>query len=311
MERQREAGLSGKVAIVTGSSRGIGKRTALALARRGARLVVTARTVEESRPTLPGPPARPGPPALPGTIGQTVREIESLGAEAIAVAADLADEDDLREVVDSAVDRFGGVDILVNNAAVTVGYHWSAPLLEMPRADWLHHFAVNVHAPFTLAQLVVPSMEARGGGRILNVTTGSAEAHRMIEEPHPASTVRYYHGDASGGIPAPGASMDIPALWSPAYFASKRALDRMSNVLAPQLAAKNVFIMGVMPGWVATESAEANHDLGDRQDAKMVPMDVPARILAYFAACENPLEYTGRVFFAERELAELGLETDG
>lgn len=309
MERQKEAGLSGKVAIVTGSSRGIGKRTALALARRGARLVVTARTVEESGGTFPGPPAPPGPPTLPGTIGQTVKEIESLGAEAVAVAADLGCEDDLKAVVDSAVNRFGGVDILVNNAAVTVGYNWSAPLLEMPRADWLHHFAVNVHAPFTLAQLVVPSMEARGGGRILNVTTGSAEAHRMIEEPHPASAVRYYHGDASGGIPAPGASMDIPALWSPAYFASKRALDRMSNVLAPQLAAKNVFIMGVMPGWVATESAEANTELGERQDAKMVSMDVPARILAYFAACENPLEYTGRVFFAERELAELGLET--
>ena len=299
MERQKEAGLSGQVAIVTGSSRGIGKRTALALARRGARLVVTARTVEESGSELPG------------TIGQTVKEIESLGADAIAVAADLSSEDDLKAVVDSAVNRFGGVDILVNNAAVTVGYNWSAPLLEMPRADWLHHFAVNVHAPFTLAQLVVPSMEARGGGRILNVTTGSAEAHRLVEEPSPASSVRYYHGDETGGIPAPGASMDIPALWSPAYFASKRALDRMSNVLAPQLAAKNVFIMGVMPGWVATESAEANTELGERQDAKMVSMDVPARILAYFAACENPLEYTGRVFFAERELAELRLETDG
>ena len=298
MERQNEVNLSGRVAIVTGSSRGIGKRTAIALARRGARLVVTARTVETSQSELPG------------TIGQTVKEIESLGGEAVAVAADLSNEEHLEQVVHTAVDRFGGVDILVNNAAVTVGYNWAAPLLEMPRADWLHHFAVNVHAPFTLAQLVVPSMESRGGGRILNVTTGSAEAHRLVEEPHPASSIRYYHGDSAGGIPAPGASMNIPALWSPAYFASKRALDRMSNVLAPQLAAKNVFIMSVMPGWVATESSEANTELGDRQDAKMISMDVPARILAYFAACENPLEYTGRVFFAERELAELGLKTD-
>jgi NAD(P)-dependent dehydrogenase (short-subunit alcohol dehydrogenase family) len=298
MERQNEADLSGKVAIVTGSSRGIGKRTALALARRGARLVVTARTVDAADSELPG------------TIGQTVKEIESLGAEAIAVAADLSSEDDLRQIVDSAVDRFGGVDILVNNAAVTVGYHWSAPLIEMPRADWLHHYAVNVHAPFTLMQLTVPGMEARGGGRILNVTTGSAEAHRLIEEPNPVSGVTYYAGDANGGIPAPGASMNIPALWSPAYFSSKRALDRLSNVIAPQLVAKNVFVMSVMPGWVATESAEANTELGDRQDAAMISMDVPARILAYFAACENPLEYTGRVFFAERELAELGLTTD-
>jgi NAD(P)-dependent dehydrogenase (short-subunit alcohol dehydrogenase family) len=298
MERQKEADLSGKVAIITGSSRGIGKRTAIALARRGVRLVVTARTVETSQSELPG------------TIGQTVKEIESLGGEAVAVAADLSNVDDLKQVVDSAVDRFGGVDILVNNAAVTVGYNWSAPLLEMPRADWLHHYAVNVHAPFTLMQLVVPSMESRGGGRILNVTTGSAESHRLLEEPSPASSVRYYHGDSTGGIPAPGASMDIPALWSPAYFSSKRALDRLSNVIAPQLVPKNVFIMSVMPGWVATESAKGNTELGDREDAKMVSMDVPARVLSYFAACESPLEYTGRVFFAERELAELGLETD-
>jgi len=299
MERQKEADLAGQVAIVTGSSRGIGKRTAIALARRGARLVVTARTVETAQSELPG------------TIGQTVKEIEAAGGEAVAVAADLANEEHLQQIVRTAVDRFGGVDILVNNAAVTVGYNWSAPLLEMPRADWLHHFAVNVHAPFTLMQLVVPSMAARGGGRILNVTTGSAEAHRLVEEPSPASSVRYYHGDETGGIPAPGASMNTPALWSPAYFASKRALDRMSNVLAPQLVARNVFIVGVMPGWVATESAEANTELGERADAQMVSMGVPARILAYFAACENPLEYTGRVFFAERELAALGLKTDG
>jgi NAD(P)-dependent dehydrogenase (short-subunit alcohol dehydrogenase family) len=298
MERQNEASLSGKVAIVTGSSRGIGKRTALALARRGARLVVTARTVEASDSHLPG------------TIGQTVGEIEALGSEAVAVAADLSSEDDLEDVVAAAVDRFGGVDILVNNAAVTVGYNWSAPLLDMPRADWLHHYAVNVHAPFTLMQLVVPSMEARGGGRILNVTTGSAEAHRLLEEPSPASAVRYYHGDETGGIPAPGASMNIPALWSPAYFSSKRALDRLSNVIAPQLVPKNVFVMSVMPGWVATESSEANIELGTRDDAKMVSMDVPARILAYFAACEDPIEYTGRVFFAQREVAELGLDLD-
>ena len=159
-------------------------------------------------------------------------------ARTVAVAADLSDEEHLEQIAATALDRCGGVDILVNNAAVTVGYSWSASLLEIPRADWLHHFAVNLHAPFTLAQLVAPSMEARGGGRILNVTTGRAEARRLGEEPCPASSVRYYHGDESGGITAPGASMNIPALWSPAYFASKRALDRMSNVPALQLAAR-------------------------------------------------------------------------
>src|ERR1700722_15006221 len=104
MERQNEASLSGKVAIVTGSSRGIGKRAALALARRGARLVVTARTVEASGSELPG------------TIGQTVKEIESAGGEAVAVAADLSNEQDLEQVVGTAIGRFGGGAILVHTA---------------------------------------------------------------------------------------------------------------------------------------------------------------------------------------------------
>src|SRR6202047_5519432 len=138
MQRQKEADLSGKVAIVTGSSRGIGKRAALALARRGARLVVTARTVAASGSELPG------------TIGQTVKEIESLGGEAVAVAAALSNEQDLEQVVGTAIDRFDGVDILVNNAAVTVGYNWSAPLLEMPRAEWLAPFAGQLPAPVPL-----------------------------------------------------------------------------------------------------------------------------------------------------------------
>jgi NAD(P)-dependent dehydrogenase (short-subunit alcohol dehydrogenase family) len=298
VERQKEADLTGKVAIVTGASRGIGKRSAIYLARRGVKVVVTARTVDNSQSHLPG------------TIGQTVSEIEALGGEAVAVGADLSRVEDLENIAQTAFDRFGGVDILLNNAAVTVGYNWSTPFLEMPREDWLHHYAVNVHAPFTLMQLTVPSMVSRGGGRVVTVTTGSAEAHRLLEEPHPGGDVAYYHGDETGGIPAPGAAMNIPALWSPAYFSSKRALDRMCNVLAPQLVPKNVFLMNVMPGWVSTESSEANHDLGDRADAKMVTMDVPARVLAYFAACEDPIEYTGRVFFAQRELAELGLELD-
>jgi NAD(P)-dependent dehydrogenase (short-subunit alcohol dehydrogenase family) len=289
VKRQSEQDLSGQVAIVTGASRGIGKRAALALGRRGAKVVVTARTVDANQSDLPG------------TVGLTASEIEALGGEALAVGADLSKEEDLQRVVATTIERFGGVDILLNNAAVTEGFNWSTPLVEMPREDWLHHFAVNVHAPFTLAQLTVPSMEARGGGRILNVTTGSAEASRFVEEPSPTSTDRYYLGDETGGVPAPGAAMDIPALWSPAYFASKRALDRMSNVIAPQLVPK---------GWVATEMSETNSQLDGRADTRKVSMDVPARILAYFAACEDPLEYTGRVFFAEREVEALGLELD-
>lgn len=274
--RQTEQDLSGKVALITGASRGIGKRAAVALGRRGARVVVAARSVE-------------GNGELAGTIGETVREIESLGGEALAVATDLSEEDELERLVQAAVDRFGGIDILINNAAVTIGHSWIARIGDMPRADWLYHFAVNLHAPFTLVQLVVPIMEQRGGGRILNVTTGSGEVFRQPEEPPVLESV----GDFDLG--------------SPAYFASKRALDRFSNVVAPHLARKNIFIISMHPGFVATEVA-VHRVSGLVDESLMISPEIPARMLAYFAACTDPKEYAGRIFWAERELAELGIE---
>jgi NAD(P)-dependent dehydrogenase (short-subunit alcohol dehydrogenase family) len=277
--RQDEQDLSGKVALVTGASRGIGKRTALALARRGVKVVVTARSESPNA-------------VLAGTIGETVGDVESLGSEALAVAADLSKEEDLERIVQSAVERFGGIDILVNNAAVTIGHSWDAPIEEMPRADWLYHFAVNLHAPFTLVQLVVPVMEKRGGGRILNVTTGSGEVFRYPEEP-----------------PALEAMGDF-SLGSPAYFASKRALDRFANVIAAPLARRNIAIITMHPGFVASEVAVHRVAGMGVDESIMVPTDTPARMLAYFAACANPFEYAGRIFWAERELNELGIELD-
>jgi NAD(P)-dependent dehydrogenase (short-subunit alcohol dehydrogenase family) len=274
--RQEEQGLSGKVALITGASRGIGKRAALALARRGVNVVVAARSVN-------------GDGELAGTIGETVGDIEALGGEALAVATDLSQEHELERLVQSAVDRFGGIDILINNAAVTIGHSWVAPVGNMPRADWLYHFAVNLHAPFTLVQLVVPIMEQRGGGRILNVTTGSGEVFRQPEEPPVLEAVGEFD------------------LGSPAYFASKRALDRFSNVVAPHLARKNIFIISMHPGFVATEVA-VHRVSGLVDESMMISPEIPARMLAYFAGCADPKEYAGRIFWAERELAELGIE---
>ena len=279
MERQKEQDLAGKVAIVTGASRGIGKEAALSLARRGVNVVVTARTVE------------PGT-ELPGTIGETLKQIEAMGAEAIAVAADLALEEDLKRLVDTTVERFGGVDILVNNAAATTGSFWSTPFAELTREDWLYQFAVNVHAPFTLTQLVVPIMEERGGGRIINVTTGSGEALRLTEEPLKRKAVGSF------------------SLIQPGYYSSKRAMDRFANVMAPEFADKNIWIISVLPGFVATEIMELRVKNSGMNPSGAVPMSVPARMVAYFASCEDPAEYTGRIFWAEREMADMGIETD-
>jgi NAD(P)-dependent dehydrogenase (short-subunit alcohol dehydrogenase family) len=279
IRRQRECSLHGKVVIITGASRGMGKQAALDFARRGAKVVLAARTVEADA-------------ALPGTIGETLASIEAAGGEAIAVATDLASEADLRALVAAAVERFGGVDVLVNNAAATTGDIWGKSFLDLTREEWLYQFAVNVHAPFTLTQLVVPLMEARGGGRIINLSTGSGEVFRLPEE-----------------LPKLGAVGGF-SLAVPGYYSSKRALDRFGNAMAPELHARNIAIIGLHPGLVATELVAIRVKERGLDDSVAVPMTVPARMMVYFAACEDPWEYTGRLFWAERELEGLGIPLD-
>lgn len=275
-DKQQELSIRGKVAIVTGASRGIGRVIAFMLAQQGMHVVVTARTVE--------------PGDQPGTVGETVRQIEESGGSALAVAADMAKVEDLNRLVKTTLDHFGGVDLLVNNAGVTHQKSWSAPLLEIPREEWEYQYAVNVHAPFTLTQLVTPSMEARGGGRIINITAGCAEVYRLPEE----RPFREAIGDFR--------------LAAPAYFSSKRALDRFANVVAAELSRKNIAIIGVMPGLTASELTVKNVQTAGLDDSALVPMEMPARLVSYFAACEKPLDYTGRLFWAERELKDWGIE---
>lgn len=279
MERQKELDLAGKVVIITGASRGVGKQAALDFARRRANVVLAARTVEPDT-------------ELPGTLGETLKQIESMGGRALAVQTDLAREADLKRLVDAAVEHFGGVDILINNAAATTGDIWSKRFLELTRADWLSQFDVNVHAPFTLMQLVTPIMESRGGGRIINLSTGSGEVFRLPEEPRKLENV--------GGF----------SLAVPGYYSSKRALDRLGNAVAPELARKNIAVIGMHPGLVSTELVAIRVKRAGLDDSVAVPMTVPARMLVYFAACESPMEYTGRLFWAERELADMGIELD-
>jgi NAD(P)-dependent dehydrogenase (short-subunit alcohol dehydrogenase family) len=259
VQRQQELDLTGKVVIITGASRGIGKEAAQAFARRGANLVLTARTVEPDS-------------WLPGTLGETLTRIENMGASAITVQADLASEADLERIVDAAVERFGGVDVLVNNAAATAGGFWSKRFLELSREDWLYQFAVNTHAPFTLMQRVAPIMESRGGGRILNVTTGCGEVFRLPEEPPKLES----WGEFSLAVPG--------------YYASKRALDRLGNAVAPELARKGITVIGLMPGLVSTEIVALRIEENGLDDSQAVPMEVPARMLAYFASCADPTE---------------------
>jgi NAD(P)-dependent dehydrogenase (short-subunit alcohol dehydrogenase family) len=270
--------LTGKTVIITGASRGIGKQTAIMLARRGANIAFAARTVEPRR-------------HLPGTIGDTVAEIEATGAQAVAVQADVANPEDLDRLVATTVGTFGGVDVLINNAAATGGRSWGAPLLELSRDDWMLQYAVNLHAPFTLAKAVVPIMSERGGGRIINVTTASPEVMRQAGLPIPDP--EGHTQEALGTAPL-------------AYASSKAALDRFCNVVAPQLRPLGVAIMNMHPGGVRTELTEILATRGLDASA-MIPMEVPAKALTYLASCDDPMTFSGRLLVAEKLVADFEL----
>ena len=150
--------LAGKVAVITGASRGIGDALARRYAMEGAKVVVSARTVGE------------GDHYLPGSINQTVADIRAAGGEAIAVKADLANAEDRQGLVDATMSAYGAIDILVNNAAIT----YFIPVADFPEKRFQLMMEVQVWAPFELAQLVLPGMKERGSGWILNVSSHAA-----------------------------------------------------------------------------------------------------------------------------------------
>ena len=237
--------LDGRVAVVTGASRGLGKAVAVALATEGAAVAVVARTeqVWDDR--------------LPGTIGETVDLIRARGGRAAAIRADLTDREDRVRLVEEARAALGPITILVNNAAFTAPGRPPGPGSEVraarrpsstgdaaakaaadtgdrPRADWPtflttpfaayeRHFVIGPFAAYELMQHVVPDMVAQGYGSIVNVTSG---ASRMPGDgPYP---------DRSEGVLA-------------GYGGSKAALEHLTQCAAYELADKNIAVNALSP----------------------------------------------------------------
>ena len=233
--------LAGRTAIVTGASRGIGKSIALAFAREGAAVAVVARSETQWNDQLPG------------TIHETVAEIEHAGGRAVAVAADLSRRDDVEHAYRAARDALGPVDLLVNNAALTVpgrpprsddqpatkpsaanvassaestAKRAAAPFgsfLTFPLSGFERHFAVGVFAAYRLMQLVLPDMIELGRGAIVNIS--SVAGLRPGEGP-------YEHPGAPGPI---------------AYGGNKAALHHLTQCVAIEMQSRGIAVNVLSP----------------------------------------------------------------
>jgi short-subunit dehydrogenase len=197
------------VALITGASRGLGLEIARLYARRGIRLILTARDT--------------------ASLQRAADEL-GLDTEVVTLAGDVADPDHARKLVTAGLERFGQIDVLINNAS-ELGPSPMPELAHLPIQAFEDVLRVNVVAPLSLTQLVLPSMRARGSGLIVNVTSDA-------------------------GIQA------YPT-WG-GYGASKAALEHLSRVLAAELEGSGVHVFVVDPGDMDTamhRAAEPGVDL--------------------------------------------------
>ncbi len=264
--------LDGKVAIVTGASRGIGAAVAQRFAAEGAAIAVTARTNE------------PGASHLDGSLRETVELIETAGGRAIAIAADLADpEFDAVALVASVEHQFGPVDILVNNAAACFYLPWDV----VSASRYSVMFRVNVDAPWRLSTAVLPGMRDRGRGWIVNISSMVTE--QPVGPPFPT-----FHAEH-------GATL---------YGASKAALERMSSGLAAEVHRHGITVNVVSPvAAVATPGVVALGLMpGENTHVEPVEQMVEA---ALALATADPTTLTGWIGTSHDLLAELGRVVHG
>ena len=196
--------LSGKVALITGASRGIGQAIAEAFAAEGAQVVLASRKQ--------------------AGLDQVAEHIKSSGGEALACAAHTGDESAVKQLVAAAVDEFGGLDILVNNAATNPHF---GPLLTADESQWTKILDTNLIGYFRVAKACVEAMLPRGGGKIINMAS------------------------VAGLNPLPGMGI---------YCVSKAGVLMLTKVLAAELAPDNIRVNAIAPGFVKTRFSAAIWD---------------------------------------------------
>lgn len=213
---------SGKVAFITGASRGIGAESAVALARAGYRVAITARTLADGEAHDHVGKTAP----LPGSLEATAAAVERVGGEALCLRGDILEPDSLVAAAQAALAHFGHVDLLFNNA-VYQGAGNIERLLDVTDEQLWAIYRANVFTPLALVRTLLPPMLKHGGGTILNMVS-----HTAFHNP-----------------PAPGDSGG----WGFAYPSSKAALARMAGSLRVEHPDSGLRVYNLEPGTVITE----------------------------------------------------------
>lgn len=250
--------LTGRVALITGGSRGIGLAIAQAYAAAGARVVLASRKQE--------------------AVDEAADVIRLAGGEALAVAAHTGDGAAVTALVDRVVARYGGLDILVNNAATNPHF---GPFLSAEDSHWDKILEVNVKGYFRVAKACIPAMRARGGGKIINVASVAGL------EPQPMMGV---------------------------YCVSKAAVLMMTEVLAAEVAADNIQVNAIAPGFIKTKfsqvlwSTSAIHDrlVQAVPQRRMAEPEEIAGIAVYLASAASSFT-TGATFVVDGGQLAAGL----
>ncbi len=250
--------LTGKTLFITGASRGIGLAIALKAARDGANIVIAAKTTQEH-------------PRLPGTIYSAAAEIEAAGGQALACVTDIRQDDQIQEAVHQAVETFGGIDILINNAsAISLTSTLDTP---MKRYDLMHQ--VNTRGTYACSQACVPYLKKAANPHILNLSP-PLNMDAQWFAPHVAYTMAKY-----------GMSMCVLGM------ANEFAADGIAvNALWPRTAIATAAVNNLLGGGEAMKRCRKPEILADS---------------AYIILTSPSREFTGRFCIDEEVLAAAGI----
>jgi NAD(P)-dependent dehydrogenase (short-subunit alcohol dehydrogenase family) len=270
-----KSGAGRGVALVTGASRGIGKAIAVHLAGAGFDVAIGARTLHEGEEREHSSTvARSDTRALPGSLESTGALIEQAGRRSLSVYLDLLDRASLGSAVATVLERWGGIDVLVNNGRY-VGPGHMDQVLDTPVELLDRHLQANVMAPVILTKLVLPQMIERGAGVVINLASSSG----ATDPPSPAGL---------GG-------------WGLGYGMSKGALHRMAGILAVELGDRGIRSYNLSPGFIATERIALDMGTFGFDAAAGAPADVVGAVAAWLVTAADADAETGNGAWIEAQ----------